>query len=1580
MASGSSIFKIAYEIQAVDRFSQTLQKFIQGTAAADRAMRGISRAGGLMMGAGTALGGALVYATTQAALFEREMSAVKAVSGATGTEFNQLSDKAREMGEKTSFSAHEAAEGLKYLALAGWETEQMLAGIEPILYLAEAGNMELGRAADLASDSMAGLGIKAQDTEYYLDRVAQTSRNSNTDINMLMEAFKIGGGTLSALNVPLEESAALFGIMANRGYKGAQAGRAMNAIIQNLTTGFGRAGKAMDEIGVSAFDADGNFRGLEATFRDIIVATKDMNEEDRNRIYAMIAGKEHIKTFMAIVNGLGEEYDTLKLKNINSTGALVEMRNEMKNNLIGALERLLSAVKELAISFGEILLPVVKSAVEGLINIVSAFNNLSDSTKQTIAFVTAIVSAFLLMQGAFLVVFGMVGRLVAAFQALGVSLMAVSALGGVVAGVFGVAAFAGFQAYRKEASKAIDTTLDFGDKVSDTTAEMVDSYRQMATEVASVTRMYADGQIALNEEVASELIAKQKEFHNTSLANVKERQKSELDRTREHLADMKDVNAEERQAIVEKVDEHYNNQAKAMEDANNRIMQIYHHAKEQKRAITQDEITEIEQLRAVSQENTISALAQSLDEQEAIMQAFTERESELTAEQAARAVERSIERKEGIIQAAEEEYEERVAWAKFMNEEIGAISDEEAEKIIENATRKKEEEVAQAEEAHAMILESARERAGEHAEVIDWETGEILSGWELFVSKLSGIWDTVKEVFKSLEPVLQFLKSAFEVSMSAIISVVSKLAPHVQQMVSVVGDMFNHLVDSIKPIVDKLNELWEEHKEKLQAIWNAIVVIFEVAMTIIGTVVSVGFTLLVTIVTGIMDGIMMAIDGALDVIIGIFEAFDAIIQGDWTALWEAVKRIIKGTLKAIIGVVTTFFGGGLLKSLGRIGKNVMSWLRGHVSEVTSGITNAIPNFLSAARLFFQGLPDAIKEKGAEALESLIGWLGDMLSEVAALPGKFKEYALDTVTGWISGFSAKAQEALDKVKGWASDIASSVAGFFQIKSPSRLFMSFGRYTVEGYTKGIDKNRKKSTEAVAKMSREILEVSEKHGKREKELLQKQAWEREDFEAKLRNDLQQAREQGASKQAKSASASQKSVTRIMKEAEIERRDMLQKQAEERLKLIEETNEEAFKMFEDYVEGRKEVGKMSLADEIIYWNEIRRASSQGSKLHTMALDRHQQRVKEIRDVMEKTNDDYTKRALEIDKRLVDETKKLTDEYEKAYESRYNQLVGFKGLFDGFEYKALDEDEILDNMKSQVDAMNMFMNTMSELEDRIDSKPLLDELRKLGVDSVNELHALNRLSDRQLDEYVRMFETKMKLAERQTNIELKPLKDNTAKAIEEMTEAAQYELYFLRVEWQKEIDNIVNGTAKKFDSMYTVGQDAIRGLEEGMKSMESDLRESSKMVAEIVGDTIKDTLKIKSPSRVLMSLGEFVGEGFSIGILEMVSKVAKSAKILAKEARPNIEPFSFDYMLNDSISGNELVVDGGKVTLEMDSEGLTDKLDELIEALEQNRNGNGLDGDGTTINVTIDGKTVSTMRHIEDFFKEIEQEMRKRR
>lgn len=285
--------------------------------------------------------------------FEASMSEVKAISGATGSDFEALSQKAEELGKSTSKTASESAQAMKYQALAGWDVKTILESTEPILRLSEAGNLDLARSSDIVTDSMSALGLSSKQLPEYLDKMSQTSRKSNTDIDALGEAFIVAGGTFKNLNVPLYESSAILGILANRGKKGSEAGNALNSIMVNLTTGAGQAGKAMKELKISAFDGQGEFKGMANVLKEVRNKTKDMTDEQRNSYLAMIGGKTQLDILQALLAGVGDEFDNLQKDIKNSNGALNELAKEMQDNLKGAFTRLGSAIEGFQIDFSE---------------------------------------------------------------------------------------------------------------------------------------------------------------------------------------------------------------------------------------------------------------------------------------------------------------------------------------------------------------------------------------------------------------------------------------------------------------------------------------------------------------------------------------------------------------------------------------------------------------------------------------------------------------------------------------------------------------------------------------------------------------------------------------------------------------------------------------------------------------------------------------------------------------------------------------------------------------------------------------------------------------------------------------------------------------------------------------------------------------------------------------------------------------------------------------------------------------------------------------------------------------------------
>lgn len=361
--------------------------------------------------------------------FEKSMSEVQAVSGATGDELNQLEAAARDAGSTTDKSASEAAEALKYMALAGWDVEQSQKALMPMLKLSSAANMDLGRTSDLVTDTMSVLNLEIDDLDHYLDVLAQTSRNSNTDVDQLGESFLVVGGKLTQLGVDVEDGAVALGLLADNGIKGSEAGRGLNAVLTNLTAPTGRAKEALEELGISAFDSNGEFIGIEETLQLVQDATSGMTQEQQNMYLSMIAGKEHSKTLNALMSELGTGFDELSGNVAGADGALEEMYDTATDNTMGALNNLRSAVEELGLKLFENLQPAVEKITGVVQGFVDKLNELTPKQQETVVQVGLMVAAL----GPALMIFGKVTQ----------SVGTIIAVGGKLIGSFGSIASAG---------------------------------------------------------------------------------------------------------------------------------------------------------------------------------------------------------------------------------------------------------------------------------------------------------------------------------------------------------------------------------------------------------------------------------------------------------------------------------------------------------------------------------------------------------------------------------------------------------------------------------------------------------------------------------------------------------------------------------------------------------------------------------------------------------------------------------------------------------------------------------------------------------------------------------------------------------------------------------------------------------------------------------------------------------------------------------------------------------------------------------------------------------------------------------
>lgn len=346
------------------------------------AMKKIGKAGAVAMG--TISAAALMAGKKAVDVgmdFDKAMSSWKGTAKATEAEFNIAREAAMKYGRETTKTATESANALEYMALAGWSVGDSVKALPSVLKLSEATNLDLARTSDLVTDSMSAtgevIGENGANLQRFLDVATTANNKSNQTAEQLMEAWIQTGGVFKGLRVDIEDSATALGVLANRGIKGSEAGTALNAIMINLTTGAGQAGKAMKKLGVSAFQ-DGKFKGLKQTLTDVRDKLAGLTEEQQNFYKARIGGKHHIDAFTHLLNGLDatkdgkKEWDSLNESLRNANGSLQQMAATKMDNLWGDTKILQSAMQDLGIKVNDALNIPLRDGAKAFTNMVYA--------------------------------------------------------------------------------------------------------------------------------------------------------------------------------------------------------------------------------------------------------------------------------------------------------------------------------------------------------------------------------------------------------------------------------------------------------------------------------------------------------------------------------------------------------------------------------------------------------------------------------------------------------------------------------------------------------------------------------------------------------------------------------------------------------------------------------------------------------------------------------------------------------------------------------------------------------------------------------------------------------------------------------------------------------------------------------------------------------------------------------------------------------------------------------------------------------------------------------------------------------
>lgn len=380
--------RVGKELEQTAAKDAKLRKAMQNKIAADVNAKSARSDLGSTLATTAVMAAPFVGMLSKAADFEAVMSKVKAITVSDDKAMQQLTATARELGEKTMFSATQAGEAMTYLGMAGWNSQQIMAGMPGLLNLAAASGTDLARTADIVSDDLTAFGLGAEYAGHMADVFAKTSTKTNTNVEMLGETMKYAAPVAHAFGASLEETAALTGIMANSGIKASAAGTALRSGFLRLAGTSAKSTKAIEEMGLSlseataqqeearaalaslgiAMDDTNGPRKMGAIVRDLADKTKDMSKEQRLATLATIFGTNAASAWVAVIDQGPDALDQLTKELENSDGAAAAMAETMQNNARGAMVRLQSATESVAISIGGTMLPTLAELGDSLAN------------------------------------------------------------------------------------------------------------------------------------------------------------------------------------------------------------------------------------------------------------------------------------------------------------------------------------------------------------------------------------------------------------------------------------------------------------------------------------------------------------------------------------------------------------------------------------------------------------------------------------------------------------------------------------------------------------------------------------------------------------------------------------------------------------------------------------------------------------------------------------------------------------------------------------------------------------------------------------------------------------------------------------------------------------------------------------------------------------------------------------------------------------------------------------------------------------------------------------------------------------
>lgn len=303
--------------------------------------------------------------------YEATMSKVQAITNATGSEMEQMSELAKKLGAETSKSASESAEAMTYMGMAGWSTQEILAGLPGVLNLSVASGEDFARVSDIVTDNLTAFGMEAEDAGYYADVLAYAMSNANVSVDSLGESLKYIAPVATGAGVSMEETVAMVSLLGDAGIKGSQAGTTLRSVILNLTGANEKATAKLKELGVAIHDKSGKMRSMADIIGDLSKKLVDAEGNVDTTTATLLVGKTAVSGFTSLLQTGGEKLGSFSKALEDSAGTADRMSETMRNNLAGSVEELGGAFETLGLKIYDKAQPFLKKFTDDLTNFIS---------------------------------------------------------------------------------------------------------------------------------------------------------------------------------------------------------------------------------------------------------------------------------------------------------------------------------------------------------------------------------------------------------------------------------------------------------------------------------------------------------------------------------------------------------------------------------------------------------------------------------------------------------------------------------------------------------------------------------------------------------------------------------------------------------------------------------------------------------------------------------------------------------------------------------------------------------------------------------------------------------------------------------------------------------------------------------------------------------------------------------------------------------------------------------------------------------------------------------------------------------